>query len=842
MATLQSEAPWSGPLGIESGAPTALPVDLALPEGLRYRLKRRLLGRPLTREQLQSERLSKRLALGVLSSDCISSSAYGSEEMLLILLPAFGIAAYTLLLPMTVVILAVLFVVTLSYRSVVMVYTRAGGSYVVARENFGPAVAQIAAVALMLDYIVTVAVQAAAGTAAVTSAVPALASWNLELTVGVVLLLFYGNLRGVREAGRLFALPTYFFVVSMLVVIVLGIGRELTGNLPHYNVHVAGAFPVGSGHALFSAAALFVLLRSFANGGSSLTGLEAISNGVSVFRHPEGHNARRTLVVMSTILGTLVAGVSWLAHETHAVPYLSGTPTVISQVARAVLGTSLVGHVGFFVVQIATMLILYTGANTPFNGFPFLANFVAEDAFLPRWLTKRGHRLAFSNGIIVLTVVSIALLLGTGAHVDKLVAFYAIGVFTGFTLAGFGMARHFSRERAGNWRAKTALNAVAGAVSLLVVIVFAVTKFTEGAWLVLVLFPVMTFALIRLHREYREEASVLSAVAARATEPNYAEQIVVVLIDSVDLATLRAIRYARSLKPTDLRAAHFVVDTDHAKQVEAEWAAQPGLTLPLHLIDCPDRRLTRAALELAARLTNDQHVHLTMLLPRRTYGPLLGRLLHDRTADEIAEAVTRLPHVAATIVPFGVHLPEPRQGLNDFGAHGRRCPSTAEARQRTPDPPLSDPHRPQPSWQRPHRWAGGAVATVDGDGAACGVKGVGTTPGLDGARPAPKEAGAAGPRREGASVAGGRPISSVSWRKRTTIEGRVREVRLTPLSGVPTLAVELCDSTGGITLLFYGRRRIGGVEPGARVRVNGMVGEHHGHLAIANPTYELLPS
>src|SRR5664280_1168915 len=437
-------------------APVALAGSADLPERLGYRLKRRALGPPLTTDQLEHETLSKKLALGVLSSDCISSSAYGSEEILLILLPMFGIAAYSLLLPMTLVVLVVLVLVTLCYRQVVMLYTKAGGSYVVARENFGPIVAQVAAVALMVDYIVT-----------------------------VVLILFYGNLRGLREAGRTFAFPTYFFAGSMFVVIIGGVVREVFGDLPHYDpAHAPGAFPMGHSTTLLSFGAVYILLKSFANGGSSLTGLEAISNGVSTFKTPRGLNARTTLVVMSCILGFLVAGVSWLAHQTHAVAYESGSPTVISQVAKAVLGTSAAGHVGFLLVQLATMLILYTGANTPFNGFPFLANFVAADGFLPRWLTKRGHRLAFSNGIVVLTVASLALLLGTGAHVDRLVAFYAIGVFTGFTLAGFGMAKHFRTFRGPRWKSKVAINNLVGAVSGLVVLIFAVTKFTEGAWLV----------------------------------------------------------------------------------------------------------------------------------------------------------------------------------------------------------------------------------------------------------------------------------------------------------------------------------------------------------------------
>jgi amino acid transporter len=771
---------------VVSPAPAALPVAVDLPESVGYRLKRRLLGPPLTTDQLKHEKLSKRLALGVLSSDCISSSAYGSEEILLVLLPTFGLAAYGLLLPMTGVVLAVLVLVTLSYRSVVMVYTQAGGSYVVARENFGPVVAQIGAVALMIDYIVTVAVQAAAGTAAVTSAVPPLVHFSLVITVTVILLLFYGNLRGLREAGRTFAFPTYFFALSMGVVILVGIVREVMGDLPKYSTHVQGGVPVGTGHSVLSAMAVFVLLRSFANGGSSLTGLEAISNGVSAFKHPEGYNARRTLVVMSCILGTLVAGVSWLAHETHAVPYESGSPTVISQVAKAVFGDGTFGHGLFLVVQLATMLILYTGANTPFNGFPFLANFVASDGYLPRWLTKRGHRLAFSNGIVVLAVVSIGLVVATGGHVNNLVAFYAIGVFTGFTLAGFGMAKYFRSHAGPRWRAKVALNVASGTISAVVVVVFAVTKFTEGAWVVLLLFPVLVVVLLRLRSTYRREAEALATVESSALRPSRSRSTVLLLVDSVDLAVLRAVRYARTLRPPELRAVHFVLDSAHAAALRQAWDAQPGLEIALELIDCQDRRLPRAATELALRSITGPGDEVTVLLPRRTYSPVVGRLLHDRTADDIARAVGQVPGAAATILPFDVARPllRPANG-------GDRRPARVE--DATPSRPVAP-----------------VVRT-------------------------------SGPRSDPAQRPGPVPIGQVVHRQRAMVEGRVRSVRLSPISGSPALMAELCDDTGGVTLVFYGRRSIAGLEPGVPMRAEGMLGQHNGHLAMANPLYELLP-
>ncbi len=773
-------------------APAALPGSADLPERLGYRLKRRALGPPLTTDQIEHETLSKKLALGVLSSDCISSSAYGSEEILLILLPMFGIAAYALLLPMTLVVLVVLVLVTLCYRQVVMLYTKAGGSYVVARENFGPIVAQVAAVALMVDYIVTVAVQSAAGTNAVTSAIPALVPYNLEITVAVVLILFYGNLRGLREAGRTFAFPTYFFAGSMFVVIIGGVVREVFGDLPHYDpAHAPGAFPMGHGTALLSFGAIYILLKSFANGGSSLTGLEAISNGVSTFKSPRGVNARRTLVVMSCILGFLVAGVSWLAHVTHAVAYVSGSPTVISQVAKAVLGDSAAGHVGFLLVQLATMLILYTGANTPFNGFPFLANFVAADGFLPRWLTKRGHRLAFSNGIVVLTVASLALLLGTGAHVDRLVAFYAIGVFTGFTLAGFGMAKHFRTFRGPGWKSKVALNNVVGAVSGLVVLIFAVTKFTEGAWLVVFIFPVMVAVLLRLHRAYDREAALLEAVPSTAAVVRAAHSCVVVLVDAVDLAVIRAIRYAHTLRPSELHVVHFVIDSSHAADLRSAWDAQPGLDLSLELVDCPDRRLPRAALELTERLmVEGASTQVTMLLPRRSYGAFLGRMLHDRTADDIAAAVSTVPGAVATIVPYDATNPTT---LLRRRASGR---GPGEGSGQGAEPALLED--------------AGSDTTV-------------------------------APATEVLDRGGRVAIQNATHRQTAVVEGRIRSVEVSPISGSPALRCELVDDTGGVTLIFYGRRSIAGIEPGVHLRAEGRIGTYKGHLAIANPLYSLKP-
>ena len=310
--------------------PVALTDHAHVKDPISYKIKRFFLGNALNRHTLSHQRLGKRYALGILSSDCISSSAYGSEQILIALLPAFGLAAFAILMPMTAVVLAILILITLSYRNVIDVYTKTGGAYIVSRDNFGPVVAQIAAVALMLDYIVTLAIQTAAGVAAIISTFPSLEPYKMPMIFAVIAFLTYGNLRGVKEAGKAFAFPTYFFVGCMFIVFGMGLYRLANGTLPVLDTNLPGAVPLGQEQGLLTFAAIFILLRAFANGGSSLTGLEAISDGVALFKTPEHVNAKRTLVIMSTLLGILVLGVSYFAHHIYAMPYENGVPTVIS--------------------------------------------------------------------------------------------------------------------------------------------------------------------------------------------------------------------------------------------------------------------------------------------------------------------------------------------------------------------------------------------------------------------------------------------------------------------------------------------------------------------------------
>jgi amino acid transporter len=757
-------------------------------------------------EELADQRLSKPLALGVLSPDGISSSAYGTEEILIELIKGgLGVAAFTLILPLTGVVLFVMALVVLSYREVVMVYTKTGGSYVVARENFGPRFAQVAAVALLIDYVVTVAVQVAAGSAAVASAIPALQPYLLEMSVVVVLIMCYLNLRGLKEAGRSFAVPTYLFSGSIILMIVVGLIREALGDLPHSTAHGPLTYLGSSDRvtsSLLTFGMVFVMLKAFANGGSSLTGIEAVSNAVGAFRKPEGRNARQVLVTEGCILGFLVAGISWLAHQTHASPYKTGVPTVISQEAGLVFGHSTAGRVMFYLIQAATALILFTGGNTSFNGFPFLANFVAEDAFLPRWLTKRGHRLVFSNGIIVLTVVSIALLLGAGSSVNALVPFYAIGVFTGFSIAGFGMCRYHLRTRERGWRHKLVINFSAGVTTLIVVAIFAVTKFTEGAWLVVLVFPILVFVLIRLNREYRMEARVLARIGQwqprPADPPTYARRTVYLFVDDFDLATVAALRYARSLRPTKLTAVHFVIDSVQAAILRQDWLnARTGVTLDF--IDCADRRLARAAAELVSAEAELPGVGVTVILPRRGYSPLLGRLLHDRTADRIAGVVSRIPHAAATIVPFDVH--SRLESLQAGAVVGRAGPAGPDAAQ--------------------------AAAEAGPAGAAASSE----------ARPDSPETRA---YEQPVPPPGVSPIGSLTGPGKATVEGRIFAVEIRPVDGSSVLATEIADSTGQLTALFYGRPHIPGMDCGGRVRFRGRVSLRDGQPVMINPAYELI--
>jgi amino acid transporter len=764
-------------------------VSTVFPESLGYRLKRILLGRPYVTEQLGGERLGRYAALGVLAPDCISSSAYGTEEILTQLTPFIGLAAFAMVVPIMFVILGVLFFVTTSYLDVIKYYTTAGGSYVVARDNFGPKVAQIAAVALLIDYIVTVAVQCSAGTAALTSAFPSLAYYTVPITIGVVVVLIYGNLRGLREAGNYFALPTYFFIFMMSLTIVVGFVKKFSGTLhllPQPAIHLLVDHRLGQrGSGILMGLAFLTLLRAYANGGASLTGLEAISNGVASFRRPESPNARRTLVVMSSVLAFLLLGTTLLASWTHAMPRAIGTPTVVSQEVLAVFGVHGSFHFIFYLVQFATLLILYTGGNTSFNGFPFLANYVAGDKFLPRQLTKRGHRLAFSNGIIVLGIVSLTLIIVFGAQVNGLIALYAIGVFTGFTLAGAGMVARHLRERTGKWRFGVFVNGLSATVTSLVVMVFVLAKFTEGAWIIVVVGPLMYYGLIRFNRQYELEDRDFEA-SSSAVAMNIRMNRVIVFVDNYDVATERALQYCTTLNAYSIRAVHFDIDPVVTKRLEARWGVSntASFGVNLEIVECDDRRVDRAALELVADLVRDPDVFCMVILPRRGFSSRLQRLLHDRTADSIAGAVMHIPRTAATIIPYRIGRERMAQG------------------------------------------------TMDGQATSNDVVGGGVR----------EDAHLEADLKLAARSGGAEPIGQLVIRQQARIAGRVRSMTINHESGGHELRCVIADPSGSVTLVFQGRTKVPGIERGTRLLVRGTVMSLRREAVILNPQYEIVAS
>jgi amino acid transporter len=764
-------------------AASSAPV-VELPESFAYRCKKRLLGPPLHTERLAHERLGKPTALAVFASDNLSSSAYATEEILRVAIPAVGVAAFSLVVPITLALLIVLGFLILSYRQTIKAYPSAGGAYIVTRDNFGLLPAQVAGVALLTDYVLTVAVSVAAGIAAVSSAFPALASYNLWLSILCVVLIGGMNLKGVRESGKIFAVPTYFFIADMAVLLLVGVAKMWLGHLPVESLHHPGLVPVGSpGLGVFYGASLFVVMHAFASGGAAVTGVEAISNGVPAFKEPAWKNARTTLVIMGTLLGIMFLGLSVLASKVHAAPYEAGTPTVISQVGKLVYGESVGGHLLYYLLQAGTMLILILAANTSFADFPRLASFHAGDNFMPRQLTKRGHRLVFSNGIIFLAAAAIFMLVVTDAKVDRLIPLYAIGVFTSFTLSQAGMAKHHLTHKEEGWRWGLFVNGTGAGLSLLVAVIIAITKFTHGAWVILVLVPVMVAVLVRLNRQYEAEAVELEHDAPQAAAARILRRhVVVVFVDELDVAAARAIQYARTLTPDELRVIHFDLDPIRTEDLAAAWRRLGLSRLSLEIIELPDRRLNRAALQVVAEELADGDTEVSVLVPRISYSRVWHRLLHDRTADSIAQALADLPHCNVTIVPY-------------------------------------------------HLRAGGSKRAAAAEDAA-----------------PPRNGGRNGANATAALPAGlgvGRPPGSIQLgevpaRTKVTVVGRVHAVRVQPWGGAPSVEATIKDGTGELTLVFLGRREVGGVRPGVLMTAEGVVGTNRNRAVMLNPVYGLM--
>lgn len=630
-----------------------------IPESRGFRIKSKVLGKALHNDQLAHERLGKPTALAVFASDALSSTAYASEEILRTLLlgaGAIGVLAFSYLMPITIALVAVLVILVFSYRQTIKAYPSAGGAYIVTKDNLGLIPAQVAGVALLTDYILTVAVSVSAGVAALYSAFHVLYPYRVPIALAFIALIAVGNLRGVKESGKLFAVPTYLFIISMFLMIGTGVYKAVFGGGLNYVVPSDPVVLEATG-----AATIVLILHAFASGGAAMTGVEAISNGVPAFKAPEAKHARETLVVMGVLLGTMFIGISWLAAKMHIVP--SQSTTVIAQAAQAVYGSGPIGHALFLFTQAATMLILVLAANTSFADFPRLASFHADDAFMPKQLTKRGHRLVFSNGIIALAVAGAIPVIIFQADVSHLIPLYAIGVFTSFTLSQAGMAKKHIKEKEQGWRLGLFVNGLGAVTTGVVTVVIGVFKFTGGAWFIMILVPVMVVLLVRLNHAYENEKEELEDEAHKAAEaPILRYHSVIVLIEQLDQSSARAIQYARTLTPDELKAVHFATDEHKAERLAESWATLGLSRLPLEIVECPDRRINRAVLEVVAEAVADGNTEVSVLIPRREYSKFWHRFLHDHTADSIAKTLGDVPHANVTFVPY--HL-------------GKRASSTA---------------------------------------------------------------------------------------------------------------------------------------------------------------------
>jgi amino acid transporter len=618
-------------------------------QSLGYRAKKVLLGPPFKTAQLVHERISKRVALAVFSSDPISSTAYATEEMLLVLVIA-GTAAIGLALPLAAGVAVLLLILVLSYRQVIAAYPQGGGAYMVTRDNLGGSWAAVCASALLVDYVLTVAVSVSAGTAALTSAIPALEDLRVEVSVAFVILLMWGNLRGIRESGKIFAVPTYVYIASLGGVVVLGVFRILSGQVDTIAYSPAEARELeGFGQPL-AAVSLFLLLHAYAAGTTALTGVEAIADGVPAFKKPEAQNAQRTLVAMALIMGFLFIGITYLAIQLDARPFASGHPTLVAQLTEHVLGEGAVGHALFVFVQVATLFILVLAANTAFNGFPILASFAAQDALMPRQLRKRGHRLVYSNGILVLAGGAVFLVIAFEASVHDLIPLYAIGVVTSFTLAQAGMTRHHLRLRQPGWRKGLVINGFGGTVTLIVLVIITITKFTHGAWMVVVAVPLLVWLLLRTQGTYRGELGELKVEVSHRLAPPKPRHEVVVLVEALDRATIGALQYARQLNPLRLTALHIAVDPERARELSALWT-RVNMPAPLEVVDAPDRNLLATTQATIAELVRPD-TEVTVLVPKRRYATLWRRVLHDNSSAGLVRALGSMDGVNVTIVPF----------------------------------------------------------------------------------------------------------------------------------------------------------------------------------------------
>jgi len=599
-----------------------------------YSLKRFVLGRPLASSAEKHERLGKIAGLAVFASDALSSVAYGTEEIMLVLVTA-GTAALAYSFPIMVGIVILVGIVAASYWQTIHAYPSGGGSYIVAKDNLGTLPGLIAGASLLIDYVLTVAVSTASGVAAITSAFPALFPWRVEICIVTVILVTIANLRGVRESGRIFTVPTYWFVASLVMLIAAGFYRVLTGSVQPYPPE-----QVEITHAV----TIFLILRAFSSGCATLTGIEAVSNGIPAFRAPETKNASATLVWMAAILGATSVGIAWLAHAYHVTPKES--ETVVSMIGRAALGMNVL----YYNVQAATALVLFLAVNTSFQDFPRLSSIMARDGFMPRQMANRGDRLVFSNGIIILAGLSILLLIVFRGETHLLIPLYAVGVFLSFTLSQAGMVRHWVKLKEEHPKPRyIILNALGAITTGVVTIVIAISKFMLGAWIVVVLIPIMVLTLLRIKRHYEKIAAQLSLEGA--SRPRIGKNPIVVLVAGLHKGTLEALEYAKAISPS-VTALTVDLDGTQTSKLRQRWP-QWAPDVPLVVLESPFRSIVRPVLDYIDRMERQgEGRYLTIVMPEFIPSHWWGHFLHNQTALMIKAALLFRPGKVTISVPY----------------------------------------------------------------------------------------------------------------------------------------------------------------------------------------------
>jgi amino acid transporter len=648
-------------------------------------MKRLLVGRPIPTDEQEHQLLPKSIALATFSSDAISSTAYATEEILFV--TAVGGSSLALglahLIPISIVVAILLTIVVTSYRQTIYAYPSGGGSYIVSRENLGEYPSLIAGASLLVDYILTVAVSISAGVAAIVSLPQFQSLVNQRVLLGLILIgvITVANLRGVKESGRVFAVPTYIYIVSIVLLVGYGLFRSFFGHIKPvpFDPHKSVATAVTGGSL-----GLFLLLKGFSSGAVALTGVEAISNGVPAFRRPKAHNAATTILWMGVILGVLFFGVSVLAHHLH--PYPSHDETVISQMGRAVYG----GGPIYWILQFSTAAILTLAANTAYADFPRLSSIIARDGYLPRQFANRGDRLVFSNGVLFLAVAAAVLIIAFGGLTNALIPLYAVGVFTAFTLSQAGMVIHHRRLQEQGWRRNMVINGVGAVATFIVLLIVAGTKFTSGAWLPIVVVPLIIALFSAIHRHYDRVSGVLE-VEPSEVRHEHINHTVVVLVGRIHRGVLKALDYARSLRPQHLVAVYVSFEEDDREELEKQWRAFQ-IDVPLEIVYSPYRELIgpieRYIDELDDRWDNDT---VTVVIPEFVVGKWYEHLLHNQSALFLKGKLLFREGTVVTSVPYHVPALRPDGGRHHKDASGDVPSASPDGEVVSPPTPQQDP-------------------------------------------------------------------------------------------------------------------------------------------------------